>query len=62
LNKIAALEDLVGKYVADTKARDVLFVKEFILWALVELEKLSKNRVQDGMLFKDAFSAYFSKL
>jgi magnesium chelatase subunit I len=40
---------------------DKLFMKEFILWALVEYKKLSKDRIE-GYQFKDIYGSYISKL
>lgn len=62
LNQIDALENLVGEYASDTGGKDVLFLKEFILWALVELEVLNKKRVDDGVTFQDKYSTYLSGL
>jgi magnesium chelatase subunit I len=37
-------------------------MKEFILWAMVEYKKLSKDRITDGYQFKDMYGSYISKL
>jgi magnesium chelatase subunit I len=37
-------------------------MKEFILWALVEYDKLSKDRFENGYQFKDMYGSYISKL
>jgi magnesium chelatase subunit I len=35
---------------------------EFVLWALVEYNKLSKNRVAEGYQFKDLYGNYLKDL
>jgi len=62
LNKVSPLEDLISSYASETDAKDALFLKEFILWALVEFEKLNKKRIDNGVAFKDGYSAYLSGL
>ena len=62
LNKVAPLDDLIGEYASKTEPIDALFLKEFILWALVEFEKLNKKRIDNGVAFKDGYSAYLSGL
>ena len=41
---------------------DVNFLKEFILWALVELKQLSKKRTENGILFNDVFDSYIKSM
>jgi magnesium chelatase subunit I len=41
---------------------DAYFVKEFILWALVEYNKLSKHRFAEGTQFKDPYGNFISGL
>lgn len=60
LNRIDPLEDLIGQYAPDLPSNEVLFMKEFILWSLVEFDKLNKRRINDGFSFNDTYSAYFS--
>ena len=55
LNAIPTLEALVIDHVKDLPKKDVSFMKELVLWALVEYEKLSKNRFTKGMLFQDPY-------
>lgn len=62
LNSIKALDELVDSYMPDIKENDKLFVKEFILWALVEYNKLNKKRIGKGFEFKDSYGAYLSNL
>ncbi len=62
LNRIPPLNDLVSVYMPDLDTRDIPFVKEFVLWALVEYRKLSKYNLSDGMRFKDVYGGYISGL
>jgi magnesium chelatase subunit I len=62
LDAVTPLNDLIGKYQADFPKEDVYFLKEFILWGLVEFNKLSKDRVEVGFQFKDLYGSYISKL
>ena len=43
LDEVKPLEALVKKYAPDTNKEDSYFMKEFILWALVENKKLNKE-------------------
>ena len=38
------------------------FVKEFVLWALVEYKQLSKYRYTEGIQFKDPYGSFISGL
>lgn len=52
LNAVDPLEDFLNDYSPETQhPRDRIFLKEFVLWALVEHEKLSKNRVSRSVSF-----------
>ena len=62
LDEVKPLAVLVKKYQPELPAGDVYFMKEFILWALVEYKKLSKNRVDSGYQYKDLYSNFISKL
>ncbi len=62
LNKILPLQTLIETYVPETTEKDRLFLKEFILWALVEYQKLNKQRITKGFSFKDTYGAYLSGL
>lgn len=62
LNRIAPLDDLITTYAPETDAKDILFLKEFILWALVEYKKLNKQRITKGFAFKDTYGSYLSNL
>lgn len=62
LNSVVPLESLISKYQPDLNAEDVPFMKEFVLWAMVEYRKLSKDRMTEGYQFKDIYGSYISKL
>ena len=62
LNSVVPLESLIAKYQPDLNAEDVPFMKEFVLWAMVEYRKLSKDRMTEGYQFKDIYGSYISKL
>jgi magnesium chelatase subunit I len=62
LDAIKPLEDLIKKYQPEFPLEDKYFLKEFILWGLVEFDKLSKDRVEVGYQFKDLYSSYINKL
>ena len=62
LDDIVPLNELLDTYKPDLDKKDRYFWKEFILWALVEYNKLSKQRVDEGYQFKDTFGSYISNL
>jgi magnesium chelatase subunit I len=62
LNSIKALDELVDSYMPNSAEKDKLFIKEFVLWSLVEYQKLNKKRVAKGFEFKDSYGAYLSNL
>lgn len=62
LDKIEPLQDFINKYQPNANKDDIYFVKEFVLWALVEYKKLSKHRFEDGTQFKDPYGSYISGL
>lgn len=62
LDAIAPLEDLIQKYQPEFPQEDKYFLKEFLLWGLVEYDKLSKDRIAIGYQFKDLYSNYINKL
>ena len=55
LNEYAALEELVVQYQGECLPEDRLFLKEFLLWALAEHQKLGKERLEKGFDFGDLF-------
>ncbi len=62
LDAIPPLDALLKKYQPDFPKEDLYFLKEFLLWGLVEYDKLSKDRVAVGYQFKDLYSNYINKL
>ena len=53
LDSLPALNALVSKYQSQVAPKDTYFLKEFVLWALAEHQKLGKERLTDGLQFKD---------
>ncbi|KAA1247006.1 magnesium chelatase [Aquimarina sp. RZ0] len=62
LDGIPPLNNLIKKYQEDIDQQDRYFVKEFLLWGLVEYKKLSKYRLSEGFRFKDLYGSYISDL
>ena len=61
-DEVKPLEALVKKYAPDTNKEDSYFMKEFILWALVENKKLNKEKLTEGFSFKDVLGHLINKL
>ncbi len=53
IDKIDVLDEIIDKYQPNTAAEDRHFMKEFVLWALVEFKKLAKKRFAEGYEFED---------
>ena len=49
-------------YQPNLNESDIYFMKEFVLWALVEFKKLSKYRFAEGTQFKDPYGNFISGL
>jgi len=62
LDEVTPLGDLIKKYQPQLDKKDQYFMKEFLLWGLVEYRKLSKDRFAKGHQFKDTYGSYISKL
>lgn len=62
LDSIEPLNQLIEKYQPEAEDKDKYFMKEFLLWALVEYKKLSKHRFSKGLQFKDLYGSYISGL
>lgn len=60
LDAVTPLNDLLGEYQPNLATSESYFVKEFILWALVEFKLLSKSRFSEGTQFKDPYGSYIS--
>jgi len=62
LDAIVPLDDLIGQYQPNLVSNESYFVKEFILWALVEFKQLSKYRFTEGVQFKDPYGSFINDL
>ena len=62
LDSIPPLNALIKKYQPEIRKEDSYFLKEFLLWGLVEYKKLNKYRSPEGMQFKDLYGSYISGL
>ncbi|SNR37375.1 MoxR family ATPase [Lutibacter flavus] len=62
LNSITPLDSIINKFMSEIEIKDRLFVKEFVLWSLVENKKLNKQRITKGFSFRDTLGAYLSNL
>ena len=62
LDAIKPLDILIKKYQPQVDEKEVYFMKEFLLWGLVEYDKLSKDRIASGYQFTDKFGSYLNKL
>ncbi|QTE23823.1 magnesium chelatase [Polaribacter cellanae] len=62
LDKIKPLDDFIKKQQPNLNETDTYFMKEFVLWALVEFKKLSKHRFTEGTQFKDPYGSFISGL
>ncbi|MDO5968507.1 magnesium chelatase [Flavivirga aquimarina] len=60
LDTIYPLDDLLGQHQPNLPKQDSYFVKELVLWALVELKQLSKQRFTEGIQFKDPYGSFIS--
>lgn len=58
LDQVTPLNDLIEKYQPEFPMADRHFLKEFILWSLVEFDKLSKRRFNEGYQFNDLYSDF----
>ncbi len=62
LDEVKPLDALIKKYASDTTKEDTYFMKEFILWALVENKKLNKEKLTEGFSFKDILGHMINKM
>lgn len=60
VQSISPINNLIAEYQPQIDVKDKAFLAEFILWALVENKKLSKNRIVGGLQFKDMIGGYIS--
>ncbi|PCE66405.1 magnesium chelatase [Sediminicola luteus] len=62
LNGIPPLNEIMVQYAQEVPENDRPFLKEFLLWGLVAHDKLSKQRFEQGLQFKDLYGNYISGL
>lgn len=62
LDKISGVDDFLLKHQPNMNHEDRYFVKEFLLWGLVEFKKLSKYRFAEGTQFKDPYGNFINEL
>ncbi|RCS27552.1 magnesium chelatase [Polaribacter sp. WD7] len=62
LDKIDPIDNFLKEYQPNMNTDDKYFVKEFLLWGLVEFKKLSKYRFAEGTQFKDPYGNFISGL
>ena len=62
LDKIKPLDAFLEKHQPNMNINDGYFVKEYVLWALVEFKKLSKHRFAEGTQFKDPYGSFMTGL
>ena len=62
LNSVKPLDNLIDKYCNNQKKQDLLFFKELLLWGMSAFKKLEKNRMLDGLEFKDSIGTYFNDI
>ena len=60
LDDISPLDDLLSEHQPNLTKEDSYFVKEFVLWALVEFKQLNKFRFSEGITFKDPYGSFIS--
>ena len=62
LDAVKPLDKLIKKYQPELGGTEIYFVKEFVLWGLVEYKKLSKHRLSEGFHFNDLYGSYIKGL
>ena len=62
IDAMKPLDNLIKKYCKNIDQADHYFIKEVLLWGLSSFKKLSKNRMQDGIEFKDSLGTYLRNL
>lgn len=60
LDAITPLDELLIEHQPNLTKEESYFVKEFVLWALVEFKQLNKFRFSEGMQFKDPYGSFIS--
>ena len=59
---ISPLNDLIIKYHPNIDKEDIAFLKEFVLWGLVQFKKLSKVQHNDGVQIQDPYGNYIRNI
>ena len=62
LMSILPLNNLVKKYHPNTLKKDLLFLKEFTLWGLVQFKKLTKVAYGNGIQIQDPYGNYIKNI
>lgn len=62
LDAVTPLDDLLGKYQPNLSKEENYFMKEFVLWGLVQFKQLSKFRFTEGVQFKDPYGSFINDL
>ena len=62
LKEITPLNKIINKYCKDLKKDDYNIFKEILIWGLSSFKKLSKNRMMDGIEFKDSLGKFLSNI
>ena len=62
LEAVSPLDDLIAKHQSNLSKEDSYFMKEFVLWALVEYKQLSKYRFTKGIQYKDPYGSFIKGL
>ena len=62
LNSIDPLSNLISKYQPNIQHEDKAFMKEFILWGLVQFKKLSMTNYSDGVQIQDPYGNYIQNM
>jgi magnesium chelatase subunit I len=60
LDSISPLNDLIAEYAPKTSKEESYFIKEFVLWGLVEFDKLSKHKFTEGTQFNDPYGSFIN--
>jgi magnesium chelatase subunit I len=53
LNRITPMNAVLKEYAADSDKKEHIFLKELMLWGLVEYKQLSKRKMGEGIIFED---------
>ncbi|WP_055448409.1 hypothetical protein [Lacinutrix mariniflava] len=60
LDAVTPLDDLLAEYQPNLAKEESYFIKEFVLWGLVQYKQLSKYRFTEGIQFKDPYGSFIS--